>query len=399
MTKRPGPLLVMDSHYPSAGGGGAESQCGTLGRWFNAQGLDCTLVVPLDETSPPVVQEVIDGLPVVRIPYPHLRVLGGVVLHLRLLATIWRMRRRTTMIHAHIGSGLAVTACVAGRLFGLPVLVKLTGATELIRGALDPAMGIRGRTIWTGLHLAGGYHAISSEIARAIEAVRLPADRVHRIPNAVDVARFAVPRDQSARETLCPGATFVALFVGRLEPIKNLPVLLQAWARALREDDGAWLLLAGEGRERKRLESLARELGVASRVRFLGNVDHVERLAPLADIAVLPSLREGLSNAMLECMACGLPMVASRVGGNPDFVIEGRTGWLHDAADGAGLARQLAAARDAGASEWRRLGELARNEVRERASLAMVAQAVLAACALAVVPAEGTDPTFPHSRH
>ena len=398
MIKTPGPLLVMDSHYPSAGGGGAESQCGTLGRWFNAHGMDCTLVVPMADASRRVAEEVVDGLPVQRIAYPRVRLLGGLVLHLRLLQRIWRLRRRSSMIHVHICSGLAVTACLAARLAGLPVLVKMTGATELIGGALDPRMGVRGRVIWLGLHLASGYHAISRQIADAIEAVGLPASRLHRIPNAVDVERFRVARDPAAREALCPGAEFVALYVGRLEAIKNLPVLLQAWASALARDDRAWLLLAGEGSERERLEALAQQLGIASRVRFLGNIDAIEDLAPVADIAVLPSLIEGLSNAMLECMACGLPMLASRVGGNPDFVIEGRTGWLHEATDAAGLASRLHAVRTAGDAQWRHLGEQARKEVCERASLGVVANAVLASCELPLAPLDAADPALPGTR-
>ena len=271
---RPGPLLVLDGSYPSVGGGGAESQVGTLGRWFNAHGYRCTLVTPMAPESPKLTYEVMDGLPVRRLRYPRVPLLGSLILQCRLALTIWQERRRISAVHAHIGQWMAVTCCLTGKVLGVPVFVKMTGATELRGGALDPAAGFVARIKRRGLALATGYQAISGEIVRAIEAAGLPRERILPIANAVDLTRFGLrhrdgdpvvgltpdthvntpperanqpsvdhpaPFDVTApaggqptssplsaravmrgvagralRDRLCPGAEFVVLFSGRL---------------------------------------------------------------------------------------------------------------------------------------------------------------------------------------
>jgi glycosyltransferase involved in cell wall biosynthesis len=134
--------------------------------------------------------------------------------------------------------------------------------------------------------------------------------------------------------------TFVTLFVGRLVDHKNLPSLVRAAAIVESGEYDQTILLAGEGPERSALAAEVEATGCTS-IRFLGEREDVDRLLQIADVLVLPSFREGLSNAILEAMAAGTPVVASSVGGNVELLQDGKTGLLYPSDDHEALARSL----------------------------------------------------------
>jgi glycosyltransferase involved in cell wall biosynthesis len=180
----------------------------------------------------------------------------------------------------------------------------------------------------------------------------LPPRAVQVIPNGVDVGRFVVcapdaPQRRELREVLgVPPATELAVHVAGLRPIKDQVTLLRAWQQTLsaRGGDGGpmpVLLVAGEGQCGPALQALARELGIAGNVRFLGQRRDLNTLLPACDLFVLSSLSEGMSFAILEAMAAALPVVATRVGGNGELVQDGKTGTLVPARDPAALAGAL----------------------------------------------------------
>jgi glycosyltransferase involved in cell wall biosynthesis len=185
----------------------------------------------------------------------------------------------------------------------------------------------------------------NSEVAARYTESRLglPEGAIRVVYNgtALPEPAAAEERERERAELGIEPGTVAALFVGRLVPLKNVPVLLRAVARL---GDGARLLLlvAGDGPARSALENEARNLGLGTRVRFLGNRPDGRRLMEAADIIVLPSFQEGLSNAILEAMAAGRPVVASRVGGNGELVEEGATGLLFPSDDAEALAGCLA---------------------------------------------------------
>jgi glycosyltransferase involved in cell wall biosynthesis len=163
---------------------------------------------------------------------------------------------------------------------------------------------------------------------------------------AVDRARARA----EAREALrIPADGQLVVAVGNLYPVKDHASLL----RALASLPAARVAIAGRGAEEEPLRRLASELGIAERVHLLGLRDDVETVFAAGDVFAQPSLSEGLPLAVLEAMASGLPVVASRVGGIPEAVIEGETGFLTPPADPAALAAALARvleAEDRGAS-------------------------------------------------
>ena len=133
------------------------------------------------------------------------------------------------------------------------------------------------------------------------------------------------PGRSSVEDRLLPRPRVI--FTGRLHPQKNLPLLLEAWSAIAPNRSGS-LILVGPGDDRQRLVELAASLGIADRVQFTGGVDNPAEYLRAADIFVLPSLAEGMSNSLLEAMATALPCAVSGIGGNTDLIEDGATGRL-----------------------------------------------------------------------
>jgi glycosyltransferase involved in cell wall biosynthesis len=362
-------LLVLESVFPQVGGGGAEAQVATLATCFGRMGVGAKILAPMVAHGPQVASERVRDLAVERIAYPKIPHFGALVLLLRLAWSLVRERDRYDVIHAHIGGNMAAVCSVMGRLLGRPVIVKLTGLTEMAGGILDPSAGLEARWRRRAIQRATALQATSSRIAALLKARGFAADRIHLIPNAVDIERFR------PAETRSRNAGPVVVYVGRLAREKALDLLLRAWAKA-RVDAGV-LVLVGGGELAGELKRLASELGCGDSVRFTGPSSDVTAILQGADLAVLASGQEGLSNSLLEYMAAGLPVIGSRVSGTEDFVIPGRTGWLFEAGDVDGLARCLGDALATGAEQRADMARQARTEVCARASTEAVAKRLL----------------------
>lgn len=201
------------------------------------------------------------------------------------------------------------------------------------------------------------------EMLRREEHVR--AARISVVPNFLEPGAFElVPRSHPAlraAHAVVPQGAFVVGAVGRLNQVKDIPTLLRAVA-LLPADVGAHLVLVGDGPERASLEALAHSLGIFSGVSFLGEQAARPSFHQYFDVSVLCSVSEGLPNSALEAMAVGRPLVASAVGGVPDVVRHGETGFLFPAGDARELANHLLyLARNP--AERTRFGERAREHV------------------------------------
>jgi glycosyltransferase involved in cell wall biosynthesis len=268
---------------------------------------------------------------------------------------------------------MAAVASIVGSWLGKPVLVKLTGMTEMRGGILDPAPPWLARVRRWSMKRCAAFQATSRRIAAQLVEQGVDPARVLQLPNAVDTERFAsVARDPARRESVCGPRTLVGIFVGRLEPEKGLDVLVDAWAQAFAQRRDVALLLVGDGGLRESLAARAARLGVAEQLVFAGPSQDVERYLAIADFGLLTSRFEGLSNALLEYMAAALPVVGSRVSGTEDWVIDGQTGWLVEPGDVTALSQALRAVELSGQPEIRRRGALAQERVRRGASISAV---------------------------
>jgi glycosyltransferase involved in cell wall biosynthesis len=173
---------------------------------------------------------------------------------------------------------------------------------------------------------------VSADAMKLSAAEGVSQRRLTVIRNGIDTSRFAY---------LGPTPDGPVVMVGRLVPAKGVDHLLRATAVVARSRPGFRLEVAGDGEARPGLEALTRELGLTDHVRFHGTVRDVPGLLARASAVVLPSLSEGISLTLLEAMARGLPVVATRVGGNPEVVEDGVTGRLVAPADSDELAAAL----------------------------------------------------------
>jgi glycosyltransferase involved in cell wall biosynthesis len=170
------------------------------------------------------------------------------------------------------------------------------------------------------------------------------------IPNGVDVAAYAhpaTPRDAWRAAHGFRPDDIVYLCVGRLYAQKNHALLLRAFAATARAQPNARLAIVGDGELRRQLEAQAAELGIATRVRFLGIRRDVPDALAASDVFVLASNYEGHPLSVMEAMAAGLPVVATAVGGIPELVKQGESGLLVPAGDGEAWRRAWSA--------WRRV--------------------------------------------
>jgi glycosyltransferase involved in cell wall biosynthesis len=373
-------LMVLEATFPKHGGGGAESQVLTIGQRLLDRGVGVQVVVPMVADGPQVAREDVQGLDVVRIAYPKIRLAGGAIMLAKLAWYLIARRRDYAVIHAHIAHNMASVASVVGSILGKPVVVKLTGMREMSGGILDANAGIASRIRKWAIQRATRIQATSSRIRHLLVEQGFEDSRVLLLPNGVDVARFAeAKRDAALRRQLCGDARLVGIFVGRLAPEKGHELLLEAWAEVFGARTDAKLVLVGDGVTREPLQQLALRLGIGSQVVFAGHSSEVARHLAIADFGLLTSFAEGLSNSLLEYMASGLPVVGSKVSGTEDFVREGDTGWLFEPGRKEELVHCLAAVARLDAGALRKVGDNARTLIVSTASLEAVAQALVGA--------------------
>jgi glycosyltransferase involved in cell wall biosynthesis len=217
------------------------------------------------------------------------------------------------LIDAHFLYPDGIAAIWIGQQLGCPVVVTARGSdVNLTPRYRLPRIMIR----WAAAE-AAGLIAVSDALKQALVALGVSPERIDVLRNGVDLALFRPGEREAARRALLLSRPTL-LSVGHLIERKGHHRVIEA----MRHLPGFDLLVVGEGPERSRLEQLRRRLGVAERVRLLGAVGHaaLPQLYTAADALVLASSREGWANVLLEAMACGTPVIASKVWGNPEVV-------------------------------------------------------------------------------
>jgi glycosyltransferase involved in cell wall biosynthesis len=228
---------------------------------------------------------------------------------------------RFDLIDAHYFYPDGVAAIILGRYFRKPVVITARGTdVNLIPRYRLPRAMIR----WAARH-AAGIIAVARALKDDLVRVGIPAERIEVLRNGVDLQLFRPIEREAARRKLDLYRTTL-LSVGHLIPRKAHDLVIQA-LRWLPEMD---LIVIGDGPGRANLDALARKCGVGDRVRFVAALaqEDLRNYYGAADALILASSREGWANVLLESMACGTPVVASKAGGTPEVVSAPEAGAL-----------------------------------------------------------------------
>jgi glycosyltransferase involved in cell wall biosynthesis len=260
-----------------------------------------------------------NGIEVLHPRFPVLPKIGNALtpflLSRAVAPTLRRLLRERAfdLIDAHYFYPDGVAAVMLGKRLGLPVVVTARGTDiNLIGQYRLPRAMIR----WAALN-AAGVVAVSGALRERLAALGVPKERIQVLRNGVDLELFA-PRSRAPLRRVLGMERTTLLSVGNLLAFKGHGIVIEALA-SLPECD---LVIAGEGPDRAAFNAIARKAGVAERVRFVGSLSQ-EKLSEYyaaADVLVLASSREGWPNVLLEAMACGTPVVATKAGGVPEIV-------------------------------------------------------------------------------
>ena len=271
------------------------------------------------------------------------------------------------LVHVHYAIPHATSAWIAHEMLGeerdLKIVTTLHG-TDITLVGLHPSFHAITRFSILRSH---GLTAVSKFLKR--ETVRdftVPEERVEVIPNFIDTAVYRRGLVPSHRATLAPDGEKIVMHISNFRAVKRAEDVVSVFAK-LTAKQPSRLVLVGDGPERPRVLMRAEELGVRDRVMFLGKHTSVHEVLSCADLFLLPSASESFGLVALEAMACGAPVVASNVGGLPEVIEHGTSGYMFDVGDIDAMAE--AGLRILGDDEhWRSLSEAGRALAEERFS-------------------------------
>ncbi len=294
--------------------GGAQRQLAALAPLLQRRGAEIHVLTRRQRGL--AARETLDGVAVHRLPAPGPKPSASLAFTGAALARLAGLR--PDVVHAFSLFSPATIALLARRGLGVGTVLKvLRGgcAGDVRRLRAKPLASRRVAELRRGIDR---FVSISDEIDAELEALGVPAERRRRIPNGIDLRRYrpvseARRRARRAELGLPEGPT--VLYCGRFVPEKRLDLLLEAWRLLHPGWPKASLVLVGDGPE---AEALRRRAGPG--VHLVGEVREALPYYEASDLFVLPSDSEGLSNAMLEAMAVGLPVVATRVGAAPELL-------------------------------------------------------------------------------
>ncbi len=350
--------MAIDRFYPL--GGGAEAQALQLARHLQAEGVEVMVITRRVEPQLAPFERA-DGLPITRIPPVGLRTHQVTALEFfTFAAALWRQRHEYDLIHTHDARTVYLAAMIVHRLTGKPLVAKVPTLGDLSRAAFSRTRRstyseimrrlLMPPALWNRLlRQASVWIAISDAIAAELAECGL-ASRTEQIPNAVDVGRFR-PANADERAALrtrlgLPLDRTILVSHGRISAQKRIDLLIHAVARLRDEYPTLLLVLPGDfHREDAGIEATLRgeirALGLEDRVLLPGRSEQVEDYLRAADLYALASAFEGMPNALLEALACGLPAVSTAVSGATDILQDGENGLLVPMGDADALAAAL----------------------------------------------------------
>jgi len=338
--------LLIEAFYPVLGG--AEVQAKLLSEKLVDKGIQ--LFVLTGRTTSNLKRfELIGGIPVFRVLFSGLNRISKYGMIIPAFIYLMKFRSRYDVIYVCNYNVLGVVAVLVSLLFNKKCILKAETNGEMsgdvfrnglggnkskfLMKSLDVAIELRNLV----LRRANLFIAISEEIKRELIRCKIPPQQIAHVPNGVDTDRFH-PVDYEEKRRLrdkleIPPKRTLIIYSGRLNRGKGLELLLDAWYRLSKFHSETHLLIVGSATppslscEEEIKEFVARN-NLSSSVTFTGYVHNVHEYLQASDILILPSLNEAFSCVIPEAFACGLPVIATRVGGNKDIIIDGVNGVL-----------------------------------------------------------------------
>jgi N-acetyl-alpha-D-glucosaminyl L-malate synthase BshA len=233
------------------------------------------------------------------------------------------------LLHVHYALPHASSAVMAQQILGsedldLPIVTTLHG-TDITLIGQDPSFA---PVVTWSINESSGVTAVSDYLRQETYDHFEVSNDVEVIPNFIDTDRFVRQDKEHFKQALCPNGEKIIVHVSNFRPVKNTKQVVEVFHRLQNGTSNVKLLLVGDGPERVPTERRARELSVYDDVRFLGKQDPIEEILSIADVFLMPSGSETFGLAALEAMACEVPVVATDVGGLPELIVHGETGFL-----------------------------------------------------------------------
>ena len=325
--------------YASLGGSGVVAT--ELARALAARGHDLHLI----SSDPPFRWQ--EGLPrltfhrVTTPPYPlfrepqYLLALANAIAHIA-------DTERLDIVHAHYAVPHATAAYLADQMMTLAHTASRPRMVTTLHGTDITLIGADASYSWVvgfSIERSHGVTAVSESLRRDTVALVGVQRAIEVIPNFLDCAHYYRRPDPALRRDICPpGTDALIVHMSNFRPVKRVDTVVEVFRR-VRQDVAARLLLVGDGPDRPDVEQQVRVNGLEDHVVFIGEEHEPARWLSIADLFLLPSAQESFGLAALEAMACEVPVIASNVGGLPEIVRQGVTGYTCEPEDVVEMSR------------------------------------------------------------
>ena len=233
------------------------------------------------------------------------------------------------LLHVHYALPHATSAYLAKQIMAdkginVPVVTTLHGTDITLVGS-DPSYK---HVVEFSINKSDGVTAVSEYLKQeTFDRFDINSD-IKVIPNFIDLDRFQKSNKSHFKKAICPEDEKVIVHVSNFRKVKRVPEVVSIFNRVLKQGIKAKLLLVGDGPDRQKAEQQCRDLGICEHVRFLGKLEQVEEVLSIADLFLIPSGSETFGLAALEAMSCSVPVISSDIGGLPEVIIQGETGFL-----------------------------------------------------------------------
>lgn len=324
-------IVILVPLFPPKWLAGTELATYNIAKHLAKRGHDVHILTSWDKGLPNKTFE--EGFFAYRLSWPKIRFIGVILFWVKMFLKIRKINPDLVHIQ-NIGSG--IPGYFAKKIFKKPYLIWARGMD-----AYFPDWFTR---LTSGFTLKNANAVIALTKNMKEEIKKSYKGKIYVIPNSIDLTGFNnISKSEMRKKLQINEEDKIILFVGRFRPEKGLEYLVKAISIIKEKDKEAKLLLVGEGPEEENLRNLVFEKQLTEFITFAGQIPHenVKDYMVASDIFVLPSLSEGFPNVLLEAMACGLSIVATRVTGIPEIVKDGENGFLVEPKDEKDISKKI----------------------------------------------------------